>query len=807
MLDDLRFALRTFAKSPGFAIVAALTMALGIGANTAVFSLVNAVLLRPLSGVAEPDRLVSFYRVLKAESFDNLDYPDYADYRDTNQSFSGIAAHCPAMVTFNLHGAERIAGDLVTENYFDVLGVKPAIGRLLLPGDDAAVISYALWERKFGHSPDVLGSRLLLNGSPFVVAGVAARGFRGTAVNEAFDVWVPLTSQPKLLARLSPGILQDRAAGWIQVFGRLKHGVELRQAQAEITALSAQLIRSHSESKPVALAGNFGMYPDDRAEVSGLLGLLSSAVALLLLIACANVAGLFLVKASGRTREIAVRLAIGATRVRIFRQLVTEGLLLALMGGAIGLLFSQWASAAVLSIIDRVPMLRAVEVAVDFRVLGVTLLASLIAGALFAAAPAFQWRKLDLIESLKSGLPGSGQRRDRLRTALIGGQVALAFVLLSASAVSLRDLYRILHAAPGFETKRAVIMTMDLTGLNYSAERGLAFQHRLLEQIDSVPGVSSASLASTIPPYDLSGRISLFYPGQEPPQKVFHGHEFELGLRVDLETVAPRYFETLAIPILQGRDFTDRDRGVAIVGRRLADRLWPGEDPVGKHISWPAWSGPARPPLEIVGVARDVKYRSLITDPSLLIYVPMQSNYDGRAKIVVRTASDPRAVAADVERAARELDKDVPLFNMETMTDHIASSLWQQRMAANWITTFSLMAIILAAVGLYTVVARSVAQRTREVGIRMALGAKPQAVARLIVLEGMQVAVLGLALGIPAGFGFHRMLRRMISGIGSEDPVSVIAIAILVTGVLLLASWIPARRAAHVDPMEVLRAE
>jgi predicted permease len=808
MLDDLRYAVRTFAKSPGFALAAALTMALGIGANTAVFSLVNAVLLRPLGGVAEPGRIVSFARVLKTESFDNLGYPDYADYRDTNQSFGGIAAHCPAMVTFNLHGAERIRGDLVTENYFDVLGVKPAIGRLLLPGDDAsAEISYAFWERKFGRSPDVLGSQILLNGSPFRIAGVAARGFRGTAVNEAYDVWAPLTSQPKLLSRLSPGILQDRAAGWIQVFGRLKRGVDIRQAQAEMTALSAQLTQRHSESKPVALAGNFGMYPDDRAEVSGLLALLSSAVALLLLIACANVAGLFLVHASGRTREIAVRLAIGASRARIFRQLLTEGLLLALIGGALGLLLSQWASAAILSIIDRVPMLRAVDVAVDGRVLAVTLLASLLAGALFATAPALQSLKVDLSGSLKSGSPGSGQRRGRLRTALVGGQVALAFVLLSASAVSLRDLYRILNAAPGFETKRAVVMTMDLTGLNYPEERGLAFYHQLLERIESVPGVSSASLASTVPPYEMSGRVSIFYPGQEPPQEVFHGHEFELGLRVDLDTVAPRYFETLAIPILKGREFTEHDRGVAIVGRRLADRLWPGENPVGKRISWPAWSGPARPPLGIVGVAGDVKYRSLIVDPSLLMYVPMQSNYDGRAKIVVRTASDPRAVVADVERAARELDKDVPVFNVETMTEHTAASLWQQRMAANWIATFSLLAMILATVGLYTVVAQSVAERTREVGIRMALGARPQAVARLIVMEGMRVAVLGLALGIPAAFGFQRLLRRMISGIGSEDPASFVAIALLLTGILLLASWIPARRAANVDPIEALRCE
>jgi putative ABC transport system permease protein len=617
----------------------------------------------------------------------------------------------------------------------------------------------------------------------------------------------PLTAQPKLLSRLSPEILQDRAAGWIQVFGRMKPGVDIRQAQAEMTTLSSQLARSHSESMPVLVAGNFGIYPDDRLEVSGLLALLSGAVGLLLLIACANVAGLLLVHAAGRTREIAVRLAVGASRARIVRQLFTEGVLLASIGGTIGLVLAQWTAAATVSITARVPFLRAVDAGVDGRVLGFTLLAVLITGAWFALVPALETLKVGLTGALKAGTPGSGRRRSRLRSALVGGQVALSFVLLSASGMMLRDLYRVLQSNPGFETRNAVVMSVDTTGLGFSADRGQAFYSQMVEHIESVPGVNSASLASTVPPNPVSGRVSIFYPGQEPSQEVLHAHEFELGLRVDVDTVAPRYFETLGIPLLSGREFTDRDHGAVILGRRLADRLFPGENPIGKRISWPAWSGPPRAPLEIIGVAGDVKYRSLLVDPSLLMYVPLRDNYDSRAKIIVRTSSDPRTVVTDVERAAREVDKDVPVYNVETMAEHTAGSLWQQRMAANWIAVFSLLAMILAALGLYSVVAQSVAQRTREVGIRMALGAKPSAVARLILIEGMRLALFGLALGIPAALGFHGLFRRMISGIGNYDPASFISIAALLAVVLLIASWVPARRAARVDPMEALRSE
>jgi putative ABC transport system permease protein len=808
MLEDLRYALRTFARNPGFALAAALTLALGIGANTGVFSLVDAILLRPLAGVPDSGRLVSFYRTLKTNSWDNMGFPDYADYRDLNRSFEGMAAHCPARLTLNAGSAERINGELITDNYFEVLGIAPQMGSLRTSRDEASVvISDALWERKFGRAASVVGTSITLNGSPFTIAGVAARGFRGTAINEAYEVWAPLSAQPKLLPELSPGILQDRAAGWIQVFARLKPEVGMAQAQTEMAALSAQLALSHPETRPVLLAGNFGLYPDDRAELAGLLTLLSIAVGMLLLIACSNVAGLFLVRAAGRTREIAIRLAVGASRARIVRQLLIEGLTLAAIAGALGLLLARWSIDGILAITARVPALRSVDVAIDGRVLGFTVLASLITGVLFAAAPAFQSRKVDLTGALKAGSPGSGRARSRLRSLLVIGQVALCFVLLSASAILLRGLYRMVHSSPGFETANAILLQVDATARNFSPERLQAFRLRLFEAAGSVPGVVSASTASTVPPYDLSGRVSIFYPGQEPAQADLHAHEFELGLRVDLDTVAPRFFETLGIPILAGREFTPRDHGVAILGKKLADRLWPGENPVGKRISWPAWSGPARAPLEIVGVAADVKYRSLLVEPPLLMYVAVQDNDSARGQLIVRTSAYPRAIVADVERAVRQVDRDVPVFNVQTMAEHTAASLWQQRMASAWIASFSLLAMVLAAVGLYTVIAQSVAQRTREVGIRMALGAKPRAVEKLIVGEGLRLVALGMAAGVPASLAFQMMLRRMVVGTGAKDPASFLFIACILTAILLMACWFPARRAARIDPIEALRCE
>ncbi len=786
-------------------------MALGIGANTTVFSVVNAILLRPLPGIAEPGRLVSVSRLQDGNIFDNFGYPDYSDYRDRARSLAGLAGFCTAPLSMTTDGTNRVRGDLVTDNYFGVLGVKPAIGRLLRPGDgQVAVVSYGMWRERFGGNSEIAGTRIILNGVPFIIVGVAPAGFRGTAVDESMDVWVPLSTQPVTLSRLSEGILANRASGWIEIFGRLKQGVTVRQADVELRLIAAQLGATYpqtNKNRSVSVAGGVGMYPDDRAEVAGLLGLLAGSVALLLLIACANVAGLFMVRASRRSREMAVRLAVGAGRWRLIRQLLAEGIVLAFAAGAVAILMAQWATVQIATFSGSASLLHRVDMAMDGRVLGFTVGACLLTGLLFSIVPAIQSSQVDVASALKNGSAGAGVRRSRFRAALVVSQVVLSFILVTASATIVRDLHRIISGNPGFETSNVAMAAVDMSTLPHFEERGRAFYKQVLERLPGVPGVVSASLAATVPPQAISGRVSIFYPGQEPTPEVLRGREFELGLRVDLNRIAPRYFETLGIPMLRGRDFTDRDHGVVIVSKKLADELWPGEDAVGKRIAWPEPGGVVRPPFEVIGVAADAKYRSLTGGAPLLMYAPVFADYDNRTHIVVRTASNPASVVADLERVVRSVDQDVPVYRVETMAEHTADSLWQQRTAAIWIGAFSLMALILAAVGLYGVIAQSVAQRTRELGIRMALGAAPQAVSRLVLREGMTLAVTGTALGVPAALAAERVMRRMVEGIGGTDLMILASVGVLLGVVTLAACWIPARRAARVDPLVALRYE
>jgi predicted permease len=473
-----------------------------------------------------------------------------------------------------------------------VLEVKSAVGRLLNPDDDnsVAVVSYGLRRRKFGGDPSIIGARIRLNGSPFTVIGVAGENFRGTVTDDQFDVWVPIDAMRHLHTRLSPGILEDRAAGWIWIFGRLNTGISLAHARVESQTIAAQLAQAYpatNDGRSVNLARGIGMYPDDRAEIRGLLGLLSGAVAVLLLISCANVAGLFLVRASRRSREIAVRLAVGAGRARLLRQFATEGLLLAAVAGCVGLLFSEWVTAAVVSFGQRMSSFRHLDFGLDGHMLAFTMVCCAVASLLFALAPVTHSTKVDLTSALRAGGSGSGYPRTRLRSALVAGQVALSFILLSASGVLLRDLLRILATHPGFETKNIALMSIDLTSLPYSREKNLSLEEQILEQVAHLPGVVSATLAGTVPPQDLSGREPIFYPGQEPPPEVLHGRSWAYGLWVDVNTVAPNYFETLRIPLLHGRDFSSRDRvgapGTVILSEKLAQRLWPSESAIGKH--------------------------------------------------------------------------------------------------------------------------------------------------------------------------------------------------------------------------------
>jgi putative ABC transport system permease protein len=820
MLDnlwrDLRYTFRMFAKSPGFTAIILATLALGIAANTAVFSVVSAILLRPLPGISEPDRLVSLYRVQNGQTFDNMGYPDYRDYRDRNQSLAGLAAHSAVALSFNSGTPERLIGDLVTGNYFAVLGVRPAAGRLLVEDDDsAAVISYSLWQRKFGASASAIGAKVELNGYPFTVVGVADKGFRGTVVSLPFEVWVPLRTQPRTFSRLSSGIFENRSSGWLSLFGRLKPGVDARQADVEIRTIATQLAHAYpltNGKRTAAAAAGVGMYPDDRAEVGGLLALLSGAVALLLLIACANVAGMLLLRAMGRTREMAIRLATGATRKRIVCQLLTEGSVLALIAGAIGVLLAAWATQAVVASSEGTApsLVRHAGANINGTVLAFTLLATIATGLLVALAPAMQSLKVDLTSSLKSGLPGSGFRGTRLRSVLVAGQVALSLVLLSGAGLLLRGLHRIVTADAGFDSNSIAMAAVDLNLERYSEERGQAFYREVLDRLNAMPGVVSGSLAFSIPPTEWPGAVSIFHPGQEPPQDVLQGHEFEIGLRVNINRVSPNYFRTLRVPLLEGRDFTDRDRvgapGVVIVSHQVAQKMWPGENPIGQRIAYPLWAGPRRPPFEVIGVARDVRHLALTSEAPLLMYVPLAQEYDGRVRVVVRTAGNRDGIAM-IQRAVAATDKNVAVYAAETGAQHSADSLWQQRMAASWIGAFSFMALLLAAVGLYAVIAQSVAQRTREVGIRIALGANRSSVAALVVKQGLLLALAGIAVGVPAAIGFNSLVRRYLAGIDGSDPGGFAVISIFLVLVMLSACWIPARRASRIDPMQALRSE
>lgn len=820
LFQDIRYALRGLRKNPGFAIVCILTLALGIGANTAMFTVINAVLIRPVPGVMNPGGLVILERLQKNNPDFAFGYPDYLDYRDQSQSFTGLAARCRTALTLSHGTTERIVGELVSSNYFSVLGVNPALGRLIaaedLQTDDeapVAVLSYGVWQRVFGSDPDVAGKNVSLNGRRFTVIGVAAKRFAGTTVGSPTDVWLPLTMQPTAIPRMSRGVLHNRNAGWIEIFGRLKRNVRLAEARNELQIIAGRLAAAYPESnehRSVDVIPGFGMDPDDRAALEKFFGLLIGSVGILLLISCSNVANLLLSRADSRRREIAVRLALGAGRGRLVRQLLTEGLLLSLLAGALGLLLAPWAGNLILAFRQPLYALHNVDTTPDARVLAFALLVALLTGVLFSLAPALQSSKPDLVVTLKDNTPGAG-RRSRLRSVLVSSQVALSLVLLVVAGVTVRRMQQIVNRNPGFTTSRILMMSISPSVQGYSETQGERLYGELLARTERIPGVESASLAVTVPPEDWSTRVSIFYEGQVPPLDYVRGHEFEMGIRVDMNTVAPNYFRTLEIPLLRGRDFTELDKTgaplVGIVSQKLAQRLWPDQDAVGKRIEWPSWVGAPRPPIEIVGVSADARYRSLISDVPLLLYVPESQNYSGTQTLVVHTAANPEDLVGAVRSAVNSVDRNLPVFAVKTMAEQMGDSLWQPRMAAGILGSFSIFALILAAVGLYAVVSQWMGQRTREIGIRMTLGAKPRDVVRLTLGYGAGLAIWGIVAGILFSSALTRFVSVVLFGTSSADVLTIAVIAALLLIVALAACYIPARRAMRVDPMVALRHE
>ncbi|MFP5262471.1 MAG: ABC transporter permease [Blastocatellia bacterium] len=819
MLQDLRYGFRMLIKRPGFTAVAVLSLALGIGANTAIFSFVNAILLRPLP-VSAPDELMFVFSGKADSPYGVSSYPDYVDYRDRNEVFSGLAAYSGAGVSMAAGDeAEALSGAIVTGNYFDVLGVKFAMGRGFLPEEDqtpgerpVAVISYKLWQRRFGGDAGVLGRDVVLNGRGFTVIGVAPAAFNGTAVGQSIDIYVPMMMQS--LVRPPRGgysgeqdadMLTKRGPRWLNMVGRLKPGVTREQAQAAMGAIAGQLEQTYQATNKglgVTLFPVSKGDPEVRSQAVLVSSSLMAVVGLVLLIACFNVANLLLSRASTRRKEISIRLALGAGRFRLVRQLLTESMLLAVMGGAVGVLLALWITDLLQTVNPPANIfpLR-LDLTLDGRVLAFSLLLSLATGLIFGLAPALQASKPDLVPALKDEAAGGGQRRFNLRNLFVIGQVAVSLVVLISAGLFLRSLRNAEAIDPGFDVRNVLNVPLNINLLKYTKPQGRDFYQQVIEKVESLPGVKSATLARVLPLSGSSRQSIIYVEGQEPPPQ-------EHPNVVNANVVGLRYFETLGIPLLRGRDFTAQDRegapGVVVVSETFARRFWPAEDPVGKRISLRAQNGPF---IEVVGVARDAKYITLGEEPRSMMYLPLLQNHETGMTMHVRTAGDPMSVAAGVRGSVASLEKNLPTYDLKSMSEQLGSSLFPARLGAMLLAIFGLLALSLAAVGVYGVMGYSVARRTREIGIRMALGARRGDVLKLVLKEGMAMVGVGVALGLLGSFFATGVLVNFLYGVSVTDPVTFAVIPLLLSGVALAASFIPARRATKVDPLVALRYE
>lgn len=811
--QDAGYAFRQIRRSPGFTAVAVATLGLGIGANTTIFSLLNALLLRPPPGVHQPDRLVQLARVQPGQDFDRISYLNYADLRERAAQLEDVVAYRPTV--FFVGGAadtELIPGEIVTGNYFDVLGVGPALGRTLQPRDDrlpgahpVVVISHRYWHRAFEGDPAVVGRTLRIGGQPLEIIGVAAAGFVGTEfARNPVDAWVPMMMYHNITdgGTVPPRtIFEQRSTSFLRMFGRLRDGATPAGARAELQTIAARLQESYGNAGVAgfALVPGLGLAPSERTAVRTLGAVLIGAVALVLLITCANVTNLLLVRGAVRAREIGVRMALGAGRGRVMRQLLTESLIVAVAGGVAAFLLSLWTAQALPSLL---PQQLSVPLLPDARVFVATLLVAGGTAVVFGVVPAWRASRPDLTSALREGGRGESEPSARLRNTLVVAQLAFSLVLLIGAGLLLRSMRNAQGAQPGYDTAHVLVMSLNVARVGYQREQGRQFYDDLIEQVQAVPGVRSAALAHSIP-------IANFPSGQGVRLSNAPLAPGERTTTLRYNSVTPDYFATLGMPILRGRAFTDADRTdggrVVVVNQRLAALAWPGEDPIGKALYDPTIDGLV--PMEVVGLVRDARMRSLRTPPGPFMFVPFTQEYDPRMSLHVRTAGNPMAVASAVLRRIEALDPTVPVFSVSKLQDRIAGSLRDTITTARLITTFGLLALALAAIGLYGVVAYAVEQRRRELGIRIALGASSLEVVKMVVAQGSRMAFLGVGAGLLGAMGLTRLMRGMLYDVTPTDPATLGAIAVLLTAVAVTASYLPARRAARADPLEVLRAE
>jgi predicted permease len=810
LLYDLKFAIRQLIRNPGFACVAIVTLALGIAANSTIFSWINSTLLDPIPGIAHTSDMITIMRGERSEHpTPPFSYLDYADLRDRTQTLSGLLAyHDDYMGITGSDHPEHVYGALVSSNYFEVLGVRPILGRSLGPtapnerlGTAEAVLGYGLWQKRFGGDPSIIGKTIQINLHPYTIVGVAPEGFQGCKTGLRSDLWIPIGMDSQVWG--SDRRIKDRGTLWLNVLGKLKPGVDHHQAESELNILMQHMAEQFPESHqgPNMISSDplwrspFGV----NVYLSGTLPILLALALVLLLLACANVANLLLVRSVARRRELAIRLSMGASRRRLVFQLMVENVLIALAGGGLALLLTAWTSHGLSAFLPPTTLPLTLNGSVDRTVLVATMMMSLLTAVVSGVLPALRASSIAPISALKDEAlnTSGGVHKLRLAGGLVVGQIALSLLLLVCAGLFVRSLQSEQNSDPGFDPNHVFLAYFDLGPTGYSRAQGVEFDRQMLIRLKSLPGVQSVTMGD-FAPLSFSIHTDFIQPEGYVPAK-------NESMEVDRGAAGPEYLRTVRTALLAGRDFTDSDdagaQPVSVVNKALADRYWPGQDALGKRLQVAGqWT-------TVVGVAGNAKYRRLVYDAAPLVLIPILQSYRTDQILYVRGAGDPLSYASAVERTVHGLNADLLLFNKTTLAANMRLGNAFERIEAAFAGSFGLLALILAAIGVYGVVAYATKQRTHEIGIRMALGAGRRDIFRQVLGRGLRLAGLGLVLGLMISSALTRYLRGMLYGVGPGDWLTFVIVAILLCVITLIACFVPARRAASVDPIQALRTE
>ena len=803
LLQDLRFGFRVLAKNPGFTALAVVTLALGIGANSTIFSWISSTLLDPIPGAANTGELVS---AMRGEWSENptppFSYPDYADLRERTQSFAGLLAYEQDFVSLTGDARpERLYLTDVSANYFDVLGVPPILGRSFSSSEEqetgttpVVVISYALWQSHFGGDRSIIGKSIEINKHLCLVVGVAPEGFAGCATGTHSDLWIPLAYGDHFRQR-------DRF--WLNVLGRLKPSVTRRQAQVEMDLQMQRIVKeypdSHRGPNQITLDPLYRSPFGTNIFMYNTLPMLLALAAVLLLLGCANIANLLLVRSVARRREIALRLSMGAGRWRLVRQLMVESLLLALAGGAVAMLLTSWTAGSFAALFPPTNLQLAINGRVDHRVLGLTVLISILTALIFGILPALRSSHLAPIAVLKeeAGSMSGGIHKSRLSRALVVAQISLSLLLLISAGLFTRSLWNAQRSDCGFDPNHVLVASYELGPMGYSEDQGMTFHRQLLAKLSALPGIDSVTLADFSP---LSFTIHFGYVCPE-------GYLPRPGesMQVSRASISPNYLRTMRIPLVAGRDFTEQDtvksQPVAIVNEEFARRYWPGQDAIGKRFNEDGhW-------FSVVGVVRNGKYRRLVYPSEPVYFQPLFQHYRDLMTIHARVNGDPRSYAGVVERTVHSLNADLPVFGVSTLRSTMQLASIFERLAGTFASAFGLLALALAAVGIYGVIGYATRQRTHEIAIRIALGARRAQVVRLVLGQGLVLTLAGLAVGVGMSLALTRYVKSVLFGVAASDVATYAAVTLLLCLVSLVACYIPARRATRVDPTSALRHE